>query len=218
MANCSEEKDLHSDVQGGDATDTIDASKLNEQEAVNNQASEEVTKDEAHDEKNTDDEMSPDTIIKELEVFNKNLKEENKKLENELDAIKDRLTRVSAEYDNFRKRTVKEKEGIYTDACSDVLKNIFPSLDSLERAVAVEGNADDIKKGIEMTIKMFQSSLEKLQVEEIPTNEGFDPNFHNAVMHIEDENYGKNEIVEVFQKGYKRGDKVLRYSMVKVAN
>lgn len=146
------------------------------------------------------------------------LQEENAKLSNEVEALKDRLLRISAEYDNFRKRTAKEKEGIYSDACTDVLKNMLPVLDNLERAVSVEGNLDDLKKGIDMTLRQFKDSLNKLNVEEISTEEGFDPNYHNAVMHMVDENYGKNEIVEVFQKGYKRENKVIRYSMVKVAN
>ena len=144
--------------------------------------------------------------------------EENAKLSNEVETLKDRLLRMSAEYDNFRKRTAKEKEGIYSDACTDVLKNILPVLDNLERAVSVEGNLDDLKKGIDMTLRQFKDSLKKLDVEEISTEEGFDPNYHNAVMHMVDDNYGKNEIVEVFQKGYKRENKVIRYSMVKVAN
>lgn len=146
------------------------------------------------------------------------LKDDNKKLDNEVSALKDRLMRLSAEYDNFRKRTSKEKEGIYTDACVDVLKELIPVLDNLERAIAVDGNVEDLKKGIEMTIKGFQNSLGKLGVEEINTSEGFDPNLHQAVMHIQDENFEKNSVAEVFLKGYKRNDKVIRHTMVKVAN
>ncbi|CUO96992.1 nucleotide exchange factor GrpE [Clostridium sp. NSJ-49] len=146
------------------------------------------------------------------------LKDEKKKLDNELNTLKDRLMRLSAEYDNFRKRTSKEKEGIYTDACVDVLKELVPVLDNLERAIAVDGSVEDLKKGIEMTIKGFQSSLEKLGVEEIDTTSGFDPNFHQAVMHVQDENFEKNSVAEVFLKGYKRNDKIIRYTMVKVAN
>ena len=133
-------------------------------------------------------------------------------------AFKDKLLRTTAEYENFRKRTAKEKEGIYTDACADVLKEILPVLDNLERAISVEGSGEDIKKGIEMTVRQFNDAFVKLEVEEIATEGEFDPNFHNAVMHVEDENFGNNEIVEVFQKGYKKGNKVLRHSMVKVAN
>ncbi|MGG7057061.1 nucleotide exchange factor GrpE [Clostridium nigeriense] len=153
----------------------------------------------------------------ELDIMRK-LKDENKKLNNELEALKERLLRLTAEYDNYRKRTAKEKEGIYTDACTDVLKEMIPVLDNLERAISVEGSVEDIKKGIEMTIKGFKASFEKLGVEEIDATGEFDPNYHQAVMHIEDENLGANSVAEVFQKGYKRGDKVIRYSVVKVAN
>lgn len=148
----------------------------------------------------------------------KSLKEENNKLQEELETLKDRLLRTVAEYDNYRKRTIKEKENIYTDACEDVLKEMLPILDTLERALTVEGSAEDLKKGIEMTVKLFSSSLEKLGVEEVCAEGEFDPNLHNAVMHMEDEALGKNQIAEVFQKGYKKGSKILRYSMVKVAN
>jgi molecular chaperone GrpE len=157
-------------------------------------------------------------VIEDIKDSNRKLSEENIKLQNELDAMKDKLVRNSAEYENYRKRTSKEKEGIYTDACEDVLKNIFPVLDNLERAAVTEGSMEDLRKGIEMTLRQFKDALDKLQVEEISTNGEFDPNLHNAVMHIEDTNFGKNSIAEVFQKGYKKANKVLRYSMVKVAN
>ena len=146
------------------------------------------------------------------------IKDENKILNNEVEALKDRLLRLTAEYENYRKRTAKEKEGIYTDACTDVLKEMIPMVDNLERALSVDGNVDDFKKGIEMTIKGFQGSLDKLGVEEIDTANGFDPNLHQAVMHIQDENLDKNVVAEVFLKGYKKNEKVIRYSMVKVAN
>ena len=145
------------------------------------------------------------------------LKDEKKKLDNELNTLKDRLMRLSAEYDNFRKRTSKEKEGIYTDACVDVLKELVPVLDNLERAIAVDGSVEDLKKGIEMTIKGFQSSLEKLGVEEIDTTNGFDPNVHQAISVVEDANLNTNDVAQVYQKGYKKGEKVIRYSMVTVA-
>ena len=145
------------------------------------------------------------------------LKDENKKLSNELDALKDRLLRLTAEYDNYRKRTAKEKEGIYTDACTDVLKELLPVADNLERALAVEGNVEDIKKGVEMTIKGFLNSLEKLGVEEIDTTNGFDPNLHQAISVVEDANLNTNDVAQVYQKGYKKGEKVIRYSMVTVA-
>ena len=145
------------------------------------------------------------------------LKDENKKLSNELYALKDRLLRLTAEYDNYRKRTAKEKEGIYTEACTDVLKEVLPVADNLERALAVDGNVEDLKKGVEMTIKGFLNSLEKLGVEEIDTTNGFDPNLHQAISVVEDENLNSNDVAQVYQKGYKKGEKVIRYSMVTVA-
>jgi molecular chaperone GrpE len=170
------------------------------------------------DEINEESILSLEGIAEELKEKNSKLDEENIKLTNELEALKERMLRLNAEYDNFRKRTSKEKEGIYTDACADVLKNMLPVLDNLERALNVGGSVDDLRKGIEITVRQFQDGLTKVQVEEIPGEGDFDPNLHNAVMHIEDEEFGKNQIAEVFQKGYKRGDKVLRHSMVKVAN
>lgn len=153
----------------------------------------------------------------ELNIVKKQ-KEENKKLQEELDMTKDRLLRLTAEYDNYRKRTTKEKEGIYSDAYVDVLKEIIPIVDNLERAIAADGSIEDLKKGIEMIIKGCQDSFTKLGVEEIDTSGEFDPNVHNAVMHVDDENLGKNVIAEVFQKGYKKDDKIIRHTMVKVAN
>ena len=145
------------------------------------------------------------------------LKAENKKLSNKLDALKDRLVRLTAEYDNYRKRTAKEKEGIYTEVCTDVLKEVLPVADNLERALAVDGNVEDLKKGVEMTIKGFLNSLQKLGVEEIDTTNGFDPNLHQAISVVEDENLNSNDVAQVYQKGYKKGEKVIRYSMVTVA-
>lgn len=146
------------------------------------------------------------------------LQNENLKLNNEIEALKERLLRTTAEYENYRKRTAKEKEGIYSDACEDVLKEMLPVLDNLERAMSVEGELEDLKKGIDMTLKQFKDSFNKLGIEEISTESGFDPKLHEAVMHVQDESFGPNQVVEIFLKGYKRGDKVIRYSMVKVAN
>ncbi len=144
-------------------------------------------------------------------------------LQKELDAAKetaavseDKYLRMMAEYDNFRRRSAKEKDGIYADAFADCISDLLPILDNLERAAGCD-QAEALKKGLEMTAKAFADALEKMGVTEIETKE-FDPNLHNAVMHIEDENLGDSEIVEVFQKGYTKGDKVIRYAMVKVAN
>lgn len=145
-------------------------------------------------------------------------KRDSKKTENENEALKERLLRLTAEYDNYRKRTAKEKEGIYSDAYVDVLKEVVPVIDNIERALAADGNLEDLKKGIEMTLKGFQGALEKLGVEEIDASGDFDPNVHQAVMHVQDENFGANQVAEVFLKGYKKGDKIIRYTVVKVVN
>ena len=134
----------------------------------------------------------------------------------------DKYLRLSAEYDNFRKRSLKEREGIYTESCCDVIAKLLPILDNLERAAQYNSGEvaeSAVGRGLEMTLKSFSETLEKLGVTEIEAlGKPFDPNLHNAVMHVEDESVGENEIVEVFMKGYIKGDKVLRYSMVKVAN
>ncbi len=134
----------------------------------------------------------------------------------ECDACNDKYMRMMAEYDNFRKRSVKEKEGVYADAYSDCIANLLPILDNLERA-SKSDNFEAVTKGLEMTVKAFDDAMVKMGVSEIECKT-FDPNLHNAVMHVEDEQYGEGEIVEVFQKGYAKGDKVIRYAMVKVAN
>ena len=204
-----------------DSEETVEANNANSENMEESKI--DIESDSANSSNDTTDESSEDVVEEnndkenELDIMRK-LKDENKRLTNEVEALKDRLLRLTAEYDNYRKRTSKEKEGIYTDACTDVLKEMIPVLDNLERAISVEGSVEDIKKGIEMTIKGFQTSFEKLGVEEIDASGEFDPNYHQAVMHIEDENLGTNSIAEVFQKGYKRGDKVIRYTVVKVAN
>lgn len=172
---------------------------------------EEVSEDIKADEKVIDFEE-----LQALKEENTMFKSKTKKLENELEALKDRLLRISAEYENYRKRTDKEKERIYTDACEDVLIKMLPVLDNLERALAVDGTVEDLKKGVEMTVRQFEDALEKLQVEEISTENGFDPELHQAMMVVEQEGVEPNQVAQVFQKGYKRGDKVIRHSMVTV--
>ena len=148
----------------------------------------------------------------ELAAMRKEVESANEKCKE----FEDRYLRMMAEYDNFRKRTAKEKEGVYADAYADCIANLLPILDNLERAGKCD-NLDGLKKGLEMTAKAFEDALSKMGITEIETKT-FDPNLHNAVMHVEDETLGESEIVEVFQKGYAKGDKVIRYAMVKVAN
>ena len=146
---------------------------------------------------------------------------EIEKLNAQLAEEHDKYMRLYAEYDNFRRRSAKERDGIYADAYSDALVQILPIIDNLERAVQFSANDPDspMAKGIELTVKSCVEALNKMGVYEIEAlGKPFDPNFHNAVMHVDDESFGENEIVEVFMKGYVKGDKVLRFSMVKVAN
>lgn len=205
-----ENRDLNNDEILEETQDTTEDTTTevdeNVEEVVEGEQSE--AKEEQQQDNDEEDQLS---LVRKLS-------DENKKLNNEVEALKERLLRITAEYENYRKRTAKEKDGIYTDACADVLKEIIPVVDNIERALSVDGSVDDLKKGIEMTIKGFQGSLEKLGVEEIDTTSGFDPNLHQAVMHIEDESFEKNSVAEVFLKGYKRGDKIIRFTMVKVAN
>ncbi len=139
--------------------------------------------------------------------------------EEKLRAEQEKYLRLAAEYDNFRKRSARERESIYADVRAATLENFLPTYDNLERALKQSTDDDAYKKGVEMIMQGFVSAMEKLGVTIYgETGESFDPNLHNAVMHIEDEAKGENEIVEVFQKGFKLGDKVIRFAMVKVAN
>ena len=136
-----------------------------------------------------------------------------------LAAKEDQFLRLAAEYDNFRRRSQKEKESAWSDAKADTAAAFLPVYDNLERALKQETADEAYKKGVEMTMTQLKEVLTKLGIEEIPAlGEPFDPNLHNAVMHVEDEGAGENTIVDVFQTGFKSGDKVVRFAMVKVAN
>ena len=133
---------------------------------------------------------------------------------------KDQLLRMAAEYDNYRKRTAKEKESLYADAKIETIKALLGVYDNLERGLAQYGDEESPhRKGLEMVFNQFKESLKKLGVETMDAaGKPFDPEKHNAVMHVEDENYGENTVVEVLQQGFTLGDKVLRFAIVKVAN
>ena len=138
----------------------------------------------------------------------------------QLESVKDQFVRLTAEYDNYRKRTAKEKDNLYQDAKADTIKEFLAVYDNLERAVATEGDEDSPhKKGLEMIFHQYQEILKKLDVTEIEAlGQPFDPERHNAVMHIDDENYGENVVSQVFQAGFLLGDKVIRHAIVQVAN
>jgi molecular chaperone GrpE len=140
-------------------------------------------------------------------------------LEKEKADLNDKFLRICAEYDNFRKRSQKEKDALYGDIKANTVTQFLPVYDNLERALKQNTEDEAYKKGVEMIMTQFCSTLEKLGVTEIEClGEKFDPTMHNAVMHVDDEEKGENEIVEVFQKGFKLGEKVIRFAMVKVAN
>ena len=172
--------------------------------------SDEKAENEAEEASNTKEKKKQKKLDAEIEKLNAQLAEET-----------DKYMRLYAEYENFRKRSAKERESVYTDAYCDALTQILPILDNLERAAKFSPEDADspMAKGLELTLKSFVETMNKMGVFEIEAlGKEFDPNLHNAVMHVEDESVGENTVVEVFMKGYAKGDKVLRYSMVKVAN
>ena len=138
----------------------------------------------------------------------------------QLEATKDQFARLAAEYDNYRKRTAKEKETLYQDAKADTIKEFLAVYDNLERAAGAPGGEDDPhKKGLEMIFAQYKELLKKLGVTVLEAKgQPFDPERHEAVMHIDDENFGENEIAQVFQAGFVLGDRVIRHAVVQVAN
>ena len=172
------------------------------------------------DEKNINtEEVAAEETEAETKAENKEvqkLKEQLEKAEKDLAAANDKYLRMIAEYDNYRKRSQKEKENTYPEAYGDALTAILPVIDNLERALAFsEGEA--LTEGVKMTLKQFEDTMTRLGVKAFGARgEEFNPEFHNAVMQTEDPELGENMIADVLQKGYSKGDKVLRYAMVKV--
>lgn len=158
-------------------------------------------------------------------VLEKTIEEKDKKI-SELEALvkdtEDKYLRMLAEYDNFRKRAQKEKDAIYTDTKAECVENLLSVLDNLERAATVDVSKSDAQSVVDGVVKILEQAAEtfgKMGVEEIPAKgEKFDPELHNAVMHEDSEDYEENTVSDVFLKGYKIGDKVIRHSMVKVMN
>ena len=143
---------------------------------------------------------------------------EIEKLRAELTEKDDKYLRMAAEYDNFRRRSREEKDAIYETALADTVKELLPIIDNLDRAANFE-DGEKVKEGLQITAKTTASVFEKLGVEEFgKVGETFDPNIHNAVLHVDDPEYGEGEIIEVFQKGYKKGKHIIRFAMVKTAN
>ncbi|MCI6488652.1 MAG: nucleotide exchange factor GrpE [Clostridiales bacterium] len=146
-------------------------------------------------------------------------KEEQSSPAEELKGANDRYLRLLAEYDNYRKRSQKEKDSLYADIKSDTVAKFLPVYDNLVRALAQSTEDEAYRRGVEMIMTQFNTTLEKLGATKIEClGQKFDPSLHNAVMHVEDEEKSENEIVEVFQDGFMMGEKVIRFAMVKVAN
>ena len=167
--------------------------------------------------------LENEEIINEAEPQEQTELSEVEKLRAQLEEQNDKYLRLMAEYDNYQKRSQREKAARYADAVIDTAEKILPIGDNLERALATEVNSEDaikFKEGIEMVMKQFNDCLEKLEITPIKAEgEQFDPNIHNAVMHIEDDSIDENTVVEDFMKGYiYKGERVVRHSMVKVAN
>ena len=186
---------------------------------------EETTENKAVENKEEAAEEKKETSDKKGLFKNKNAKYEKEieELGQKLAEVQDRFQRTLAEFDNFRKRTMKEKASMYDDGVRDTIEKLLPLFDNLERAISsVEGKVDDedpLLKGVKMTDKQLKEILASMGVEEIKAlGEKFDPNLHAAVAHVDDENYGENEVIIDMLKGYKYKDKVIRHSMVKVAN
>lgn len=178
----------------------------------------EETAAKAEDEKVEKEDKKEDAEVKKEKKAKEESNEE--KLQKQLAEKSDQLLRIAAEYDNFRKRSQREKDALYVDCKASVIKELLPVADNFDRIFAnPDITFEDYKKGVEMTFKQFENVFKDLKVESFgEEGEDFDPNFHNAVMHSEDENLGENVITNVFAKGYKIGDKVIRPAMVAVAN
>ena len=176
----------------------------------------------------TEEKVNEEAVVEEKEKKSKKkdaevnqLKKQLEDMNSSFNDMKDKALRLAAEFDNYKKRTAREMDNIYTDAKCDTVKNILPVIDNFERALESQvcDNCTSYKEGVELIYKQLMDILSSMGVAEIKSlGEQFNPDLHNAVMHTEDESAGASEIVEVFQKGYKLNDKVLRYSMVKVAN
>ncbi len=159
------------------------------------------------------------------ETEHKTIKKQDKKLLAEIEELKakiaeydDKYLRMAAEYENFRRRSREEKDAIYETAVADTVNELLPIIDNLDRAANFD-DGEKVKEGLVMTAKATASVFEKLGVEEFgKVGEAFDPNIHNAVLHIDDDSYSEGEIIEVFQKGYRKGKHIIRFAMVKTAN
>ena len=170
-------------------------------------------------------EQETETISEELKGEKKKKRDAKAELEAEIEKLTaeikerdDKYLRMAAEYDNFRRRSREEHTACYENALSDTVSELLPIIDNLERAT-LYSDAEKVREGLVMIEKSVAAVFEKLGITEVgKIGEKFDPNLHNAVMHVDDEAFGEGEIIEVFQKGYKKGNKIIRFAMVKTAN
>ena len=204
---------------GEDQAEEENAKEASEDEEVSDNEEEEPDEEQEPDEEEESDEEDEDKKSGK-KLFGKKNKKDKK--DEKIEELTDRLTRQMAEFDNFRKRTEKEKSQMYERGAKDIIEKILPVVDNFERgldAVKEEDKEDPFIQGMEMVYKQLMTVLGELGVKPIEAvGKEFDPNLHNAVMHVEDENFGENIIAEEFQKGYMYRDSVVRHSMVKVAN
>ena len=178
-----------------------------ENEEVKTEGTAPEAEEKAKEEKKTKKKSKEEELQKEIDELRAKLAEAD-----------DKYLRMAAEYDNFRRRSREEKDATYENALSDTISELLPIIDNLERA-AMYDDGEKVKEGLVMTLKTVDGVLGKLGVEKYAEpGDTFDPNIHNAVFHVEDENLGEGEITEVFQKGYKKGKKIIRFAMVKSAN
>ena len=201
-------------VTDGSEEETAAEAEDTEKESSKEEEEKEVPEAEVSEEPETKD-AKPEEKTK-TSFFGKKKKD---KFEQQVEELTDRLKRNMAEFDNFRKRTEKEKASMYVIGARDIVEKILPVVDNFERGLAQAPEGDAFVDGMKMIYKQLMTALDEMGVKEIEAKgKEFDPNLHNAVMHVEDENAGTNEVVEVFQKGYTYKDFVVRHSMVKVAN
>lgn len=201
--------------------EAVEEAKKNAQEAEETEAgTEEMAEEKEAEETEAKTEESEEDKKSEKKLFGKKNKKDKK--DEKIEELTDRLTRQMAEFDNFRKRTDKEKSQMYEVGAKDIIEKILPVVDNFERgldAVKEEEKDDPFVQGMEKVYKHLMTTLEEIEVKPIEAvGKEFDPNLHNAVMHVEDENFGENIVAEEFQKGYTYRDSIVRHSMVKVAN
>ena len=205
--------------------EAVEEAKKNAQEAEETEVGTEEMAEEETEEKEAEEteaktEESEENKKSEKKLFGKKNKKDKK--DEKIEELTDRLARQMAEFDNFRKRTDKEKSQMYEVGAKDIIEKILPVVDNFERgldAVKEEDKEDPFVQGMEKVYKHLMTTLEEIEVKPIEAvGKEFDPNFHNAVMHVDDENFGENIVAEEFQKGYTYRDSIVRHSMVKVAN